>query len=109
MSGNIRGFVFLVLAGAILHAQEPPPPAETPVPSAPAAAPAGPAARNPNEPQPYDRVITKDAKSSKGIFTVHQIRDRYYFEIPKAQLNLEFLLNVRVARATMGVGNGGDE
>jgi hypothetical protein len=54
-------------------------------------------------------VITKDAKSTKGIFTVHQIRDRYYFEIPKAQLGREFLLNVRIAKATIGVGNGGDE
>ena len=25
------------------------------------------------EPQPYDRVITKDAKTTKGLFTVHQI------------------------------------
>src|SRR6185436_5358459 len=25
------------------------------------------------DPQPYDRVITKHAKTSKGMFTVHQI------------------------------------
>ena len=33
--------------------------------------------------RPYDRVITKDAKSDAGVFTVHRIRDRVYYEIPK--------------------------
>ena len=27
------------------------------------------------DPQPYDRVITKDAKTTKGLFTVHQIKE----------------------------------
>jgi len=31
----------------------------------------------------YDQVITKDAKSKKGLFTTHQIGDKFYFEIPK--------------------------
>ncbi len=29
-----------------------------------------------NEPRPYDRVITKEAKTSVGVFKVHFIRDR---------------------------------
>src|SRR4051812_14620704 len=43
------------------------------------------------EPRPYDRVITKDAKSDEGIFTVHAIKDKVYYEIPKSELNKEFL------------------
>jgi hypothetical protein len=62
-----------------------------------------------NEPQPYDKVITKEAKTTKGVFIVHELKDRFYYEIPKAELDKEFLLNVRVARTTAGVGYGGDQ
>jgi hypothetical protein len=41
---------------------------------------------NAQGPQPYERVITKEAKTSKGVFTVHVVRDRYYYEIPKSEL-----------------------
>ncbi|MGD1072655.1 MAG: zinc-dependent metalloprotease [Bryobacteraceae bacterium] len=95
-------------AGA-LCAQDAPPPDNSSTPAAPAAgAPA--AARTPSpEPQPYEKVVTKEAVTSTGIFIVHQIKDRYYYEIPKAELNREFLLNVRISKTTVGVGYGGDE
>jgi hypothetical protein len=35
------------------------------------------------EPKPYDRVITKEAKSDEGIFTVHTIKEKVYYEIPR--------------------------
>src|SRR5690242_18045775 len=56
------------------------------------------------DPQPYDRVITKDAKTSKGLFTIHQIRERYYYEIPKSELGKEFLWNSQIAKTAIGVG-----
>ena len=59
------------------------------------------------EPQPYDKVITKDAKTTKGIFIVHRVADEYYYEIPKDQLDKEFLWNARIAQTTQGVGFGG--
>ncbi|HXK05141.1 MAG TPA: zinc-dependent metalloprotease [Verrucomicrobiae bacterium] len=68
----------------------------------------GAAAANP-EPQPYDRVITKDAKTTKGIFTVHQIKERYYYEIPKSELGKEFLWNTQIAKNAAGVGYGGSQ
>jgi hypothetical protein len=85
------------LASAI-HAQEPAAPApERPFP-----------ARAP-EPQikPYDRVITKEAKSDAGLFTVHQLKDKYYYEIPKAELGRELLWVSQIARTTLGAGYGG--
>ena len=106
----IRLVALLALAAFAVWGQEPaPPPTETP--AAPAAnPPAAPAARpNPAEPQPYDKVITKEAKTVPGIFTVHQVKERRYFEIPKSQMGLEFLLNVRVAKTVVGVGNGGEQ
>ncbi|HXI24505.1 MAG TPA: zinc-dependent metalloprotease [Pyrinomonadaceae bacterium] len=59
------------------------------------------------DPQPYDKVITKDAKSKKGIFTVHQVKDKYYYEIPKKELDKDFLWVTQIARTTLGVGYGG--
>jgi hypothetical protein len=52
-------------------------------------------------------VITKDAKTDEGIFTVHTIKDKVYYEIPKSELNKEFLWVSQIARTTLGVGYGG--
>ncbi|MEO6213493.1 MAG: zinc-dependent metalloprotease [Vicinamibacterales bacterium] len=57
--------------------------------------------------KPFDRVITKDAKSDDGIFTVHRIKDRIYYEIPKDKLGLEFLWVSQIAKTTLGAGYGG--
>jgi hypothetical protein len=63
-------------------------------------------AREP-EIRPFDRVITKDAKSDDGVFTVHRIRDRVYYEIPKDKLGREFLWVSQIAKTTLGAGYGG--
>ena len=55
----------------------------------------------------YDRVITKDAKSDPGVFTVHRIRDRVYYEIPRDMLGREFLWVSQIASTTAGAGSGG--
>jgi hypothetical protein len=59
------------------------------------------------EPRPYDKVITKDAKTKKGIFLVHQIKDKYYYEIPKSELNKDFLWVTQMTRAAAGTDRGG--
>src|SRR5262245_17449096 len=57
--------------------------------------------------RPYDRVITKEAKSDDGVFAVHRIKDRIYYEIPKARLGREFLWVSQIAKTTLGAGYGG--
>ena len=57
--------------------------------------------------RPYERVITKDAKSDEGLFTVHRIKEKVFYEIPKTQLNKEFLWVTQIAKTTNGVGYGG--
>ena len=57
--------------------------------------------------KPYDKVITKDAKSDTGVFTVHRIKDKVYYEIPKSELDKDFLWVSQIARTTLGVGYGG--
>jgi hypothetical protein len=91
-----------------------PPPTTAPPPGAPgrqtAAAPAGsPAnidsigrgvgAAGPTAPRPYNRVITADAKTRRGMFAAHRVGDRLYFEIPATELNRDMLVVGRYARA----------
>ncbi len=59
------------------------------------------------EPKPYDKVITKDAVSKKGVFTVHNIKGKYYFEIPASELDKVFLWSSQIAKTTLGAGYGG--
>jgi hypothetical protein len=105
----------LCLAVPFLKAQDEPapaPPADVPAvtPTAPAA-PGGRGGGANNEPRAYDRVITKDAKTSEGIFKVHKMRERgtdtYYYEIPTSELGKDFLFVGQIAQNTIGAGYGG--
>lgn len=105
--------VLVSMMAAFAIAQDPPtPPAPTETPTAPttpAGRPGMPGGMGgaSQDPQPYDKVITKDAKSKKGVFTVHQVKDKYYYEIPKELIDKEFLWVSQIARTTLGVGYGG--
>ncbi len=59
------------------------------------------------EPKPYEKVITKDAKSMSGIFTVHRIKEKLYYEIPKNELGKDFLWVSLIAKTSLGAGYGG--
>src|SRR5271156_4868591 len=103
----LLSFCALTLASAQPEPQETEPPTTTP-PAANATPPPRPGfGRNSEEPQPYDKVITKEAKSKKGVFTVHEVKDRYFYEIPKSEFGKEFLWNTQIAKTTLGVGYGG--
>jgi hypothetical protein len=53
----------------------------------------------PSQPRPYNRVITRDAKTRRGMFAVHRVNEKLYFEIPKKELNKDMLLVGRFTRA----------
>ena len=57
--------------------------------------------------KPYDKVITKEAKSDEGIFTIHTVKEKVYYEIPKSELTKEFLWVSQIAKTTLGAGYGG--
>ncbi len=63
--------------------------------------------RNGNGIKPYDTVITDEAESDAGVFTVHRLDDKVFYEIPEAELGREFLWVSQIARTTEGVGHGG--
>jgi hypothetical protein len=60
------------------------------------------------KPKPYKEVITVHARTQKGLFTVHQVDDKYYFEIPDSLLGREILTVVRLSRTAGGAGYGGE-
>ncbi|CAN5755562.1 hypothetical protein BH24ACI5_BH24ACI5_22360 [soil metagenome] len=90
----------LAMAPSIGFAQEPPP-------DPPATGGGGRGGQQAPQIRPFDRVITKEAKSDEGIFTVHRIGDRIYYEIPSDKLGREFLWVSQIARTTLGAGYGG--
>ena len=95
-------FVCLTAAALVVNAQDPPP--ETPTPGGARPGAGGPPS---TDPQPYDKVITKDAKTKKGVFAVHQVKDKFYYEIPKSEFGKEYLWVAQIAKTTVGVGYGG--
>ncbi|MBA3976523.1 MAG: hypothetical protein C0504_20140 [Candidatus Solibacter sp.] len=96
-----------LVSAAILPAQEPPTP--EPEQSRPTAAgsQAGGARAASTEPRPYEKVVTKEFKTDEGVFRVHTLRDRVLYEIPKSELNKEFLWVGQIRRTTIGAGYGG--
>ncbi|HXH60518.1 MAG TPA: DUF5117 domain-containing protein, partial [Fimbriimonadaceae bacterium] len=60
------------------------------------------------EPQikPYADVITDKAVTAEGVFKTHRIGEKLYFEIPKDELNKDFLWVTEVADTPEGGYNG---
>jgi Met-zincin/Domain of unknown function (DUF5117)/Domain of unknown function (DUF5118) len=95
-----------MLAGVPTYAQDPPPQQQQDPQTQDVGGGRGGPAREPVI-RPYERVITKDAVSKTGVFTVHRIKDRLYYEIPREQLGREFLWVSQIRSTTLGAGQGG--
>lgn len=52
-------------------------------------------------PRPYRQVITDRAVTQSGLFKIHRIGERLYFEIPTGALNKEMLLISRPVESTL--------
>jgi hypothetical protein len=78
---------------------------------APQGGPAGRAGQRPQErkPKPYKEVITAEAKTDSGLFIVHRVGEKLYYEIPTAELDKDMLLVTRIAETLTGIGYGGEE
>ena len=60
-----------------------------------------------NGPKPYKEIITSKAVSDGGLFWVHKIEDKYFFEIPDSLFNREILVVNRISKASAGMRAGG--
>ena len=56
-------------------------------------------------PKPYKEVITGKAKTDSGLFLVHKIEDKYYFEIADSLLGRDVLVVNRISKAAAGMRN----
>lgn len=48
--------------------------------------------------KPYSEVVTADAISDAGLFTVHQVDDKFFFEIPDSLFGRDMLLVSRIVQ-----------
>jgi hypothetical protein len=60
-------------------------------------------------PKAFSEVITKKAVSQKGVFSVHFLDDKYYFEIPDSLLGRELLAVTRFTKVAGGARKYGGE
>lgn len=58
-------------------------------------------------PKTYEEVITADAQTDEGLFTVHKVDGKYFFEIPFDLLDEEILVVSRISGHVKGLNFGG--
>jgi hypothetical protein len=59
------------------------------------------------KPKSYEDIITKEAVTDHGLFDVHKVKDKYYYEINDSLLGREMLMVTRIAKTASGIGFGG--
>ncbi len=59
-------------------------------------------------PKPYKEVITAKAKSKDGLFKVHQVENKFFYEIPEFLLGRDMLMVTTIAKTADGIGYGGE-
>ena len=55
----------------------------------------------------YSEIITDEAETDTGLFSVHKVRGKYYFELPDSLLNQEMLVVSRISGHVKGLNFGG--
>jgi hypothetical protein len=54
----------------------------------------------------YSDFVNKTTKTDKGLFDVHETKDKFYYEIPDSLLGKEMLLVTRLKDIPAGLGGG---
>lgn len=60
--------------------------------------------KKPGDLKKYDEVITKEAKTQPGLFKVHRIDEKVYWEIPADKLGRDLLWQAEIAELPASVG-----
>ncbi|MFZ9387322.1 MAG: zinc-dependent metalloprotease [Chitinophagaceae bacterium] len=66
-----------------------------------------PGGSNGSGPKPYREIITSKALSDPGLFNLHKVDEKYYFEIPDDMFGREILVVNRISKAPAGIRAGG--
>jgi hypothetical protein len=67
-----------------------------------------------NAPKPYRDVITEKARTDEGLFKVHKLEEKWYFEIPDSLLGRDIMVVNRITKSSVNSpkafgGYAGDE
>ncbi len=60
-------------------------------------------------PKAFRELITTKARSMTGLLTVHQLEDKYYFEIPDSVFGRDIMTVTRMSKTPSGAGYGGEQ
>ena len=105
-------FTTLLLASLATMAQRkdsiPSTQGKSPTEKSASAGPSDLASKPSSNPKPYKQVITEKAVTKTGLFTVHKVEDKYYFEINDSLLGREILSVTRFVKVPSGAGYGGE-
>lgn len=66
-------------------------------------------ADNEDRQKSYTKVIPPSAESDDGLFAVHKVDDKFYYEIPDSLLGREMLMVSRIAKTADEIGYGGEK
>src|SRR6185437_9129308 len=106
----LLGAVLAIAAATPTLAQRRHHPQTTPVDTSKPKPPVFPGFTGPKQgPKPYKEVITDKAISHTGLFTVHKVEDKWYFEIPDSMMDREFMAITRFSKTAAGDGIYGGE
>ena len=88
---NISTFLFCLLLSLNLAAQKPTTKED----------------KKPKKEKTFEDIITKDAITDKGLFNIHKVKEKYYYEINDTLFGREMLMVTRIAKTASGLGFGG--
>ena len=54
--------------------------------------------KKPKKEKTYEEIITKDAITDDGLFKVHKVKDKYYYEIADSLLGRDMLMVTRIVK-----------
>ncbi|MDC6480712.1 zinc-dependent metalloprotease [Flavobacteriaceae bacterium] len=92
MYKNISTFLFCFLLSLNLNAQKPSVKED---------------AKKSKKEKTYKDIITKEAITDNGLFDIHKVKEKYYYEINDTLFGREMLMVTRIAKTASGLGFGG--
>ena len=63
--------------------------------------------KKPKKEKTFEDIITKEAITDKGLFDIHKVKEKYYYEINDTLFGREMLMVTRIAKTASGLGFGG--
>ena len=100
-------FLLIAITSSGVHAQRKKKNSSPPPPSTPTQAAAGLFSGPKAGPKSYKDIITDKAVTQPGLFKVHRVDDKYYFEIADSVMNFEIMAVTRFVRVPANRSTGG--